>query len=102
MNYYMTSKRKDPFIDYFYAEAKEGITPILLRSLDVDYISKKISDVTVADEDAFILCSSDLSALFKKNDLLNKVSNNLETNYSIGIIPEDDGLNHINFCPVKL
>ena len=102
MNYYMTSKRNDPFINYFNAEPKEGISPILLRSLDENYIAKRISEVTNSDEDAFILCSSDLSEYFAKNDLLSKISNNLETNYSIGIIPEDDGQHHINFCPIKI
>lgn len=93
--YYLTLKKKDPFINYFSSQPKEKVTAIWVRRLDDISLIKEISNLTNFDTHAYITCSADLSDHIKKHDLLDKISNNLENNFGMLMSTFDDGI-HIN------
>ena len=102
MNFYLASKPNDPFLTFFLSQTQEEVKSIVLRKHDENTLAKQISKMDIADTYINIVCSSDLSNyILNTPGLLERLSNNLENEYSIGIIPENDGT-YLNICPIMI
>jgi len=102
MNYYMTAKPYDPFVDFFMGETGEKVKPVILRTLEEKNLAWQISKFLHADSDAVMVFSSDLTQKLETiPGFVDSLSNILENEHSIGIIPEINGT-HLYIFPITI
>ena len=98
MNYYLSTKLGDPFIAYFSTQlGDDPVKTIVVHNLAEKAFAKQISKLAKSDSDSDsdtkIAFSSDLTTyILNTPNFLEKVSNILENDYSIGIISENIGV----------
>ena len=92
MNYYVSSKPNDPFVSFFSTQGGTRVKTVMLHNFEEKVLAKQISKLTPAGSDVTIAFSSELTKkILNTPGLIDRLSNNLETDYSIAIEAENAG-----------